>query len=94
MSKTTGALFTNRERTGSQPEYRGDFKLTKEFLDACADLLAKGHEKAQIAGWKKADKNGNAYLSLSLSPPYVKGEQRQQQAERPAARTLDDDIPF
>lgn len=95
--KAQGALFQNREKQGSQPDYRGDFKITQEFLDELAVAFGTGHDKVQIAGWKKADKNGNPYLSLSIQPPYRKEGQQQERVPtaRPAARAeLNDDIPF
>lgn len=93
--KSTGALFTNDKRGNDKaPDYRGDFKLTQELLDALAVAFCTGHDKVQIAGWKKQGQKGT-YLSLSISPPYIKDAPP---AERPAARggkaSLDDDIPF
>lgn len=96
--KSTGALFKNREATGSQPQYRGDFKMTQELLDEIAVAFGLGYDKVQLAAWVKDDKNGNKFFSLSVQPPYRKDKGSQKpDAERPQSRgkdELDSDIPF
>lgn len=96
--KSTGALFKNREATGSQPQYRGDFKMTQELLDEIAVAFGLGFDKVQLAAWVKDDKNGAKYFSLSVQPPYRKDKGSQKaEDERPQSRgdaKLDDDIPF
>ena len=55
-----GSLFVNNyKEKETQPDYKGSI------------VLQDGTEK-QIAGWKKQDKNGKYYLSLSLSDIYKK----------------------
>ena len=49
----------NYKEKETQPYYKGSI------------VLQDGTEK-QIAGWKKQDKNGKYYLSLSLSDIYKK----------------------
>jgi hypothetical protein len=98
-AKAQGALFRNKDRQGSQPEYRGDFKMTQELLDELAVAFGTGHDKVQLAAWVKEDKNGNKYFSLSVQPPYRKegqNAQPQRPQSRPASRAteLDDDVPF
>ena len=98
--KATGALFTNDKRGNDKaPDYRGDFKLTQELLDALAVAFGTGHDKVQLAGWKKQGQKG-PYLSLSVQPPF-RGSGREQSSQqepqgRPAARPsdLESDIPF
>jgi hypothetical protein len=96
--KSNGALFVNDKKPNpNAPDYRGDFKITQELLDALADSLSRGFDKVQLAGWKKQGQRG-PYLSLSVSPPYEKGVQPQPEqggrAPATSSRTLDDDIPF
>jgi len=57
-----GSIFKNqyKEKDG-QPDYRGSIKLQD------------GSDK-ELAAWVKQDKNGNSFLSLSISDPYVKQE--------------------
>lgn len=94
--KSTGALFKNNQRTNDKaPEYRGDFKLTKELLDGLCHAFDRGLDKVQIAAWVRDGQKGK-YFSLSISPPYEKPTDRPTGApERPhAAKTYDDPIPF
>ena len=98
MSKSTGALFKNDKKGGdNHPDYRGDFKLTKELLDDLCAAFDRGADKVQLAGWKKEGRNG-PYLSLAVSPPYEKPQEQQTQrpTPRPQSRPdpLDSDIPF
>jgi uncharacterized protein (DUF736 family) len=101
-ARASGALFQNKDKKqDNHPDYRGDFKLTQELLDEIAVAFGTGHDKVQIAGWKKKDRNGNPYLSLTISPPYRKDKGADGDfappPARPATRTraeLDDDIPF
>jgi hypothetical protein len=93
-----GALFNNsrKEPGSSHPDRQGNFTLTRELLDAFCHAFdhANGAEvKVQIAGWLKKDKNGNPYLSLSISPPYEKPQERQQ-AIQASRRENSSDIPF
>jgi uncharacterized protein (DUF736 family) len=60
-----GSIFKNqyKEKNG-QPDYRGSIKLQD------------GADK-ELAAWVKQDKNGNSFLSLSISDPYVKQDAQQ-----------------
>lgn len=97
-AKASGALFKNKDKKqDNHPDYRGDFKLTQELLDELAVAFGTGHDKVQIAGWIKKSQNGLTYMSLAISPPYRKDDNRA--PERPQARNtnaadLDDEIPF
>lgn len=98
MSKSTGALFKNDKKSGdNHPDYRGDFKLTKELLDDLNYAFGKGLDKVQLAGWIKPGREGKpSFMSLAVQPPYDKdaGNSRPQQQSRPASRDMNDDIPF
>ena len=95
--KTTGALFVNdKQGNPSRPDYRGDFKLTPEFLAAITDALGDGAEvKIRLSGWKKMGSNG-PYLSLSVQPPFKGDASRSSPAPAGRPSTLDDSdsIPF
>lgn len=95
-AKGQGALFQNSRKTAqNHPDYQGNFNLTKELLDALCNAFDRsngGKCKVQLAGWKKADKNGKPYLSLSVAPPYEPQAAAPQQ--RPQARQMNDEIPF
>lgn len=94
--KTTGALFVNdKQGNPSRPDYRGDFKLTQEFLAAITAALGDQTEvKIKLSGWKKQGQNG-AYLSLSVQPPFVAdGQSRPASAPAGKRDDLDSEIPF
>ena len=69
-----GVLFTNSyKQADNHPDYKGKINVD-------------GTDK-ELAGWKKKDKNGKVFLSLSVSEPYVK--------EQPVTSDDDDeDTPF
>lgn len=98
-AKGMGALFQNSRKTQqNHPDYQGNFNLTKELLDAFCNAFdrANGGEcKVQLGGWKKQDKNGKPYLSLSVAPPYEPQQQPTGAPQRPrSAPVHSDDIPF
>jgi len=97
--KAPGALFKNQRRQNENaPEYRGDFKLTKELLDAFCHAFdkAKGGDcKIEIAAWVKESKaTGTKYFSLSISPPFERNPQERPQSSRSPRAPQSDDIPF
>jgi uncharacterized protein (DUF736 family) len=86
----SGALFKNdRKETENHPDYTGD-------------VLVNG-TSFWINGWKKQDRNGNSFLSLSFKP---KDQMRPASKSAPASpgktaddprtvrRELDDDLVF
>jgi uncharacterized protein (DUF736 family) len=74
-----GSIFKNQyKENDNQPDYRGSIKLQD------------GTDK-ELAAWVKQDKNGNSFLSLSISDPYKK------ETETPVATQSNakvDDLPF
>ena len=74
-----GSIFKNQYKENeNQPDYRGSIKLQD------------GSDK-ELAAWVKQDKNGNSFLSLSISDPYKK------ETETPASTQSNakvDDLPF
>lgn len=97
--RSNGALFKNNTRTNDKaPEYRGNFTLTKELLDALCNAFdrANGGEcKVELAAWVKDGQKGK-YFSLSVSPPYEGNPQNRSpsSSNRPQTRQMDDPIPF
>ncbi len=56
-----GMLFTNNyKESDKHPDWKGKLNVGGKDFD--------------LAGWKKTDKNGNPFISLSISEPYVKDE--------------------
>lgn len=94
----TGAFFKNgfKERD-NHPDYKGDVYLEKGLLD----LLVREHTnnaglvRISLSGWKAQTKEGQTYLSIKASEPYVPAG-----AKKPAARQDEDisqddeDVPF
>jgi len=74
-----GSIFKNQYKENeNQPDYRGSIKLQD------------GSDK-ELAAWVKQDKNGNSFLSLSISDPYKK------ETETPVSTQSNakvDDLPF
>lgn len=84
-----GVLFKNdKKKTANQPDYTGNFILTKELLKAWEADMGDGEYKVDLASWIKEGKKGQ-FLSLSVSAPY-KGERR----AKVAPTDDSDDAPF
>ena len=74
-----GSIFKNQyKENDNQPDYKGSIKLQD------------GSDK-ELAAWVKQDKNGNSFLSLAISDPYVKKDE-----PKPIQNSNDkaDDLPF
>ena len=69
IKDNTGKAFINNFRTKeSHPNYKGKLKVDGVVKD--------------VSIWKKLDKNGNAFLSISVQPEWE------------ATNKKDEDIPF
>ena len=69
-----GVLFKEKtKKTDRAPDYRG--------------RLTVGGIEYDLAGWRKTDKNGDAFLSLSVRPP-------RERRDGQRAEVRDDDTPF
>ncbi len=66
-----GALFQNEEKEGNQPDYRGNCMINRKVY--------------ALSGWKKKDRNGKPFLSLTVKPEW-KGVG--------TATDPDDEVPF
>lgn len=78
-----GALFETKEKkTDKSPDYFGTAKV-------------KGDDaEYQLAGWIKQDKNGNPFISITLSEPYVAAGDAAAAPATAGAGAPADDIPF
>jgi hypothetical protein len=83
VNRGRGALFRNEEKTGDQPDYRGNV-TTPDGV---------GHWPS---GWvKTAKKTGRKYLSLNMQPKeQPKPAPGPGGARRSLRDELDDEIPF
>jgi len=54
----SGALFTNVKKGEKHPDFKGQINVDGKDWD--------------IAAWNRTSKNGNSFLSLKVSKPYVK----------------------
>jgi len=94
----TGTLWPNdRKSSASHPDIRGDVFIDRMFLQDMCDNCEGDLVKLQIAGWEKVI-GGKNCLSLSVSAPYVKPENKYaqggpKQPTRQDARP-DDEVPF
>jgi uncharacterized protein (DUF736 family) len=61
QKNNTATLFQNRK------------KEKDTHPDMTGSLLVDGIKK-DISAWKKQDKNGNDYISISIKDPYIKPE--------------------
>ena len=75
----SGAAFKNRKK--EQPNH----------ADLNGDCMVAGVEY-WVNAWKKVDKNGDTFISLSFKPK--NGSAKKVESNAPLSQTLDDDIPF
>ena len=94
----TGSLFRNpRKERDTHPDYRGDLYIENALLKmlVAEHTTHSGLVKVSISGWKSQTKDGQTYLSIKASEPYVPAG-----AKKPAARQDEDisqddeDVPF
>ncbi len=72
------SLFPNqyKEEGSKQPDYKGKGKL-------------EDGTPAEIAAWRKQDKNGNTFLNIKIQKPYPKNESKATAGDSPNADELD-----
>jgi len=82
--------YETRDNSGSM------FKNTRKEKDTHADMTGEIMVDGKlfwINGWRKVDKNGNPWYSMSVRPKTAKSENdRSVSNGRPS--TIDDEIPF
>ena len=82
--------WETRENSGSM------FKNTRKERETHADMTGEINVNGTLYwlnGWRKIDKNGNAWLSLSVKEKVPRNDQAPVQNGN-AKDILDDDIPF
>jgi hypothetical protein len=69
-----GAFFFNNKKQGSQPDYRGELRVTPELVMALQEQLQRGVQfpAIELAGWKKTSNNGQTFISMKGQKPYEK----------------------
>ena len=81
--KSKGGLWTNREKVGEQPDWRGKIAVTKAQLNKLVEMGRSGIEPTlQLGAWKRRSEAGQNYIYLSAEA-YIKPEGGQQQQQRP-----------
>lgn len=82
--------FTHKDGFGNLRANK--FKKAENHPDYIGTGRVHG-EEIEVSGWKKVDKNGEAYVSLSFKPKYVKDGKKP--APKDAAPLPDDELlPF
>lgn len=87
----TGYLWKNDKKTEhNHPDLRGDSLLDRELLKKLLST-GDGPVKISVSAWKGKAKDGNTYVYLSFSEPFV--------PKKPAAPKVDapeddEDVPF
>jgi len=61
-----GTLFTNRKKSDTAPDYKGDLKIIVADLEVGPD----GTAEMKISGWLKNTKKGGHLISLSQDGPW------------------------
>ena len=70
MKNGQGSAFPKNKTKDTQPDFQGE-------------LLTPNGEKLEISMWKKPMRNGGEFFSISVKPPFVAGQQQQQQDDMP-----------
>ena len=87
----SGALWPNRKRTADkQPNVQGSIKLERGFLKELMSNTDSEIVEVALSGWTR-EYNGDKFISLKASKPFVKGERA---APQKPQEQDDDEIPF
>lgn len=94
----TGSLFKNsyKERD-THPDYKGDLFVDQGLLELLKKehLNSSGLVRVAVSGWKSQTKDGQTYLSLKASEPYVPKGAKKPSAPADEDISQDDgDVPF
>ncbi len=88
----SGALWTNKKQTTDKhPNFQGSIKLERGLLKELMSNTDNEIIEIALSGWTR-EYNGDKFISLKASKPFVKGEQQ----SKPKPQKLDDgeDFPF
>ncbi len=65
---TTGVIFERKEKPGAwAPDWSGNLKLTRPFIESCIAAFKAGKLEAKIEGRNKSGAPGN-WINLSIIP--------------------------
>ena len=87
-----GGLFQNTfKENKDHPDYKGSIALDDDLIDA-----AEADGVLELAAWKRKDKNGNVFLSISVKEKYKKDEEevtekKSKKKKKKKSDVLDDD---
>lgn len=75
----SGALFYRRNKKNANgPDIGGDIDLGADILQYVLQMHRAGNPvKLELAGWRKADRNGQNFYSLRVRKPYDAAEMTQ-----------------
>jgi hypothetical protein len=83
----SGTLRSSKVKKGAKsPDYFGDLAIDLKDLEGVQTI--DGLTCIRLSGWKKMDKSGNTFLSLSVN------RFTPEDAPKPKRQHDDDDIPF
>lgn len=82
LKTNQGVLFKNEKTKDTQPDYNGEINVEGKTM--------------RIALWRKQSSKGTVYLSVQVSEPRDREEQREEPKKEPqtVGDILDDSIPF
>lgn len=87
----SGALWPNKKRTADKhPNTQGSIKLERGFLKELMNNTDSEIIEVALSGWTR-DYNGDKFISLKASKPFVKGEQAK---PKPPEQDDGEDFPF
>ena len=66
----SGVMFQNANKSGSQPDMRGELHIDKTFIIEQMNKANGPLVKIAVAGWQNTSKSGSEYLSMKVSEPY------------------------
>lgn len=90
----SGALWPNRKRTADkQPNVQGSIKLERGLLKELMSNTDSEIIEVALSGWTR-EYNGDKFISLKASKPFVKGEQSKPAPQKQQDENNDDEIPF
>ena len=89
----SGALWPNKKKlTDKHPNVQGSIKLERGLLKELMSNADGEIIEVALSGWTR-EYNGDKFISLKASKPFVKGEQSKPAPQQPQDDE-DDSIPF
>jgi len=72
VKPNSGSLFPNQKKADNHPDMKGGIALDVKMIQSLIDRSDGNTVQVTVAAWKKVSSKGLAFLSLSVSEPYVK----------------------